>query len=96
VIAVHQAWKARAPSHVRVIQPLGALGGLRQEVPGLPSFQIGEDVIVFLVQLSPGQYEVVHGKQGKLTIMADPQGRGFMVQDVTGSLADLSEVLKLF
>lgn len=96
LIAVHQAWKATAPSQVRVILPIGTHEGLRQQVPGVPSFHIGEDVIVFLVQLSPGQYEVLHGKQGKLTIVADPRGQRLMVQDVTGSLADLSEVLKLF
>jgi hypothetical protein len=96
VIDVARSWKTLSPAKVRVIQPVGTVEGIRQQVPGLPSFEIGEDVIVFLVESSAGEYEVLHGKEGKLKVVADPQSHRLMVQDVTDTLADLSEVLRQF
>jgi len=49
-IAVASAWKGAPGAAVRVVVPGGAAAGLAAAVDGAPSFEEGEEVVVFLAR----------------------------------------------
>jgi hypothetical protein len=92
VISVQQSWKDKPASPIKLIQPEGTRGNLTAAVPGLPSFRLGEDVLVFLIRNSENEYEVLHGKQGKLRVRATRHGSS-VLEDSAGRQLDLTETL---
>ncbi len=94
VVSVQAQWKGTKRKTVRLILPRGSEGGITQEVPGLPTFRIGEEVILFLVRDSSGEYEILAGKQGKFSIQTDLQTGKQFVEDLTGSRSDLAQFRK--
>jgi hypothetical protein len=93
VISVREQWKGTRLSSLRLIQSQGTRGGITQAVPGLPTFLVGEEVILFVVQEGRGQYHVLGGKQGKFSIQTDPQSGKQVIEDLTGARADLTTFL---
>jgi len=93
-VSVQEQWKGRRRSRLRLLLPRGTEGGIAQEVPGAPTFQIGEEVILFVVREAPGQYRVVGGKQGKFSIKTDPRSGQRVVEDLTGTRFDLTPFLR--
>ena len=91
VVSVQDQWKGTKRKTVRLILPRGSEGGITQEVPGLPTFRVGEEVILFLVRESRGGYEILAGKQGKFSIQTDLQTGKQFVEDLTGSRSDLAQ-----
>lgn len=71
----------------------GDPGGNTHAVPGLPTFLVGEEVILFVVQDGRGQYHVLGGKQGKFLIQIDPQSGKRVIEDLTGARSDLTQFL---
>ncbi len=70
-IAVAAAWKGAPGERVRVTVPGGEAGGVGLRVDGAPSFERGEDVVVFLARKAGawrvngwalGKYRVVDGE----------------------------------
>ncbi len=94
VVSVQDQWKGTKRKTVRLILPRGSEGGITQEVPGLPTFRIGEAVILFLVRGSGRGYEILGGKQGKFSIKTDPQTGMQVVEDLAGSRSDLAQFRK--
>ena len=93
VLAVHEQWKGSRFSTLRLIQPGGSEGGITQAVPGLPTFRIAEEVILFLVQEGRKQYTVLGGKQGKFSIRTDVRSGKQEVEDLAGTRFDLTQFL---
>jgi hypothetical protein len=54
------AWRGAPPAHLEVDVPGGTVGDVAQVVSGAPSFQDGEEVVVFLRASTPGTWRV-HG-----------------------------------
>jgi len=77
-------------SYVTVRQLGGTYNGRTTVVPGSPTFQAGERVMVFLRQRQASKYyEVVGMAQGKFEIRTDPvSGRDIIVQDAQQQKAD--------
>jgi hypothetical protein len=92
VISVQQSWKGKPASPIKLIQPQGTQGNLTAAVPGLPTFRLGEDVLVFLIRNSENAYEVLHGKQGKLRVRA-ARHESPVLEDSAGKQLDLTETL---
>lgn len=88
-ITVKERWKGSSRKLLMLEQPQGSEDGVTQEVPGLPAFRAGEEVILFLVVDEENHYAVVGGKQGKLTVSTDPATGGKFIRDNNGALIDL-------
>jgi len=50
----------------------GEVGDIGLSVPGMPLFEEGEEVLLFLVDDGEGSYRVISGAMGKYTITEDP------------------------
>ncbi len=94
VVSVEDQWKGTRRKTVRLILPRGSEGGITQEVPGIPTFRVGEEVILFLVRDLRRGYEILRGKQGKFSIKTDPQTGMPVVEDLAGSRSDLAQFRK--
>jgi len=92
-VSVQQQWKGGQIATLRLVLPRGTERGITRDVPGLPTFRTGEDVILFVVRESRGQYQILGGKQGKFSIHTDQQSGREVIQDLTGTRSDLSEFL---
>jgi len=92
-ILVREQWKGQWRSTLSLLQPRGTEAGIAQEVPGLPTFHLGEDVVLFLIRGRGGYYEVLGGRQGKLSIKTGPDGKE-LVEDLTGSRLDLGQFVR--
>ncbi len=78
VLAAGEAYKGTPPPKVVVHVPGGSYGGYGQLVHGAPRFEVGEEVVVFLVkQAGSGDgtiYRVNGMAQGKLSVVKGPEG----------------------
>lgn len=85
-LAVEEVWKGTAPPQVTVTVRGGAAGGIAQAVSGEARFLPGEQIIVFL-KAKGSSYRVVGGRQGKLVIKIQTDGKDGkeVVQDITGA-----------
>lgn len=69
VLRVRSVLKGRETStEIRVVQPGGAVGGIVQQVSGAATFEISEDVVVFLSQRGADDYAVVGMALGKYRV----------------------------
>ena len=93
VIAVKEQWKGAKLSTFKMIQPQGTEGGIAQAVPGLPTFRVGEDVILFVAREGHGRYHVLGGKQGKFSVRSDVATGKQVVEDLTGARLDLDQFI---
>jgi hypothetical protein len=66
-IAVLSAWKGDAGATVRVVVPGGAAAGLAMSVDGAPTFEKGEEVVVFLSRSGPA-WQVMGLALGKFRV----------------------------
>ncbi|BDG01879.1 hypothetical protein [Anaeromyxobacter oryzae] len=66
-IAVTSTWKGAAGKTVTVTVPGGVVGDLGQYVDAAPTFEVGEDVVVFLAR-RPGAWGVNGLALGKWTV----------------------------
>ena len=90
-IDVHEQWKGTPLGLVIILQRRGVQAGIAHEIPSMPRFQIGEEVIVFLVRETPGQYRVLNGKPGKYMIRVHPATGARSVEDLAGGHVGLEE-----
>jgi hypothetical protein len=93
VLTVRERWKGSKLDTLTLLLPYGTTSGITQAAPGLPTFRVGEEVILFLVREEKDQYSVLGGKQGKFSIKSEPSGRS-VVENLAGTQVDLSQFLK--
>jgi hypothetical protein len=67
VLDVTEDWQGTGPARIELVQPGGSVGGFGTLVFGVPRFEEGEDVVVFLTE-----ERVLGLAQGKFTI--SPEG----------------------
>jgi hypothetical protein len=79
-----EAWKGTTPDEVHVQVPGGRVGGLGQAVDAAPTFDDGEEVVLFLARGTPGRW-TVHGLGlGKFRVVgghAEPSIQGISFTD---------------
>ena len=80
-IAVASAWKGAPGEVVRVVVPGGATPGLAMSVDGAPTFDVGEEVVVFLARIG-GAWRVMGHALGKYRVEAGEARPAFHAADV--------------
>lgn len=81
-ITVSERLKGGAEETVTVVQPGGVVGTVGQRVSGLPQFNKGDEVVLFLEQQSPRAFLVTGMAQGKFRVERSSDGRSvFAVPD---------------
>jgi len=79
---VEESWKGAADSRITVRLLGGRLGEITSHVSGVPRFQAGEDVVLFLQHAPRGTYSVVSWVQGTFRIHRDARtGADTVTQD---------------
>ena len=68
-----ETWKGKQRDEITVVVPGGSVGDLSQTVQGVAEFHSGEEVVVFLLERSPGIYSVERLALGKFAVGA-PSG----------------------
>jgi len=85
-VEVGQILKGDEVSNKLVVRYLGGtVGDVGMSVPGAPTFQAGEDVLLFLAPEEDGSYSVAGMSQGKYTIERDePSGITYAKPELRG------------
>ncbi len=85
-VAVGSTYKGEKAGVVRVVQAGGTVGHVRTTVAGALSWQVGEDVVLFLEPGMDNGYQVAGFSQGKFTIEHDPASKTSFVRapDLSG------------
>jgi hypothetical protein len=77
-----EVWKGSTQSRVSVRLLGGRIGNLTSNVSGVPRFRTGEDVVLFLVPTTRGDFSVVSWVQGTFRIHRDQRtGEDMVTQD---------------
>jgi hypothetical protein len=79
-------WRGAPPAEIAVDVPGGAVGDVAQVVSGAPSFQAGEEVVVFLRASGAGRWRVLGLALGKFRVEAGsavPQLAGLRLERAT-------------
>jgi hypothetical protein len=80
-VTVGSTHKGAAASSVRVMQPGGVVGNVRQTAHGALQWKRGEEVLLFLEPAQAGAYQVAGFSQGKYVIERDARtGRAYIEQ----------------
>lgn len=91
-IDVSEALKGSPARTVTVQQPGGVVGDVGQMVHGLASFEVGEEVVVFLERWGPQRFQVTGAAQGKFKVERSSDGtRALAVPDRAADLELLDE-----
>lgn len=80
-IGVHEYLKGQGPDEVVVRVAGGVLGDLEYRVLGAPSFEQGEEVVLFL-EARPEAAGVIGMAQGKLRVTTDARGETWVQRDI--------------
>lgn len=65
---IEETWKGASPALINVRLLGGRAGNLTSTVDGIPRFQAGEDVVLFLEPTGRGDFTIVSWKQGTFRI----------------------------
>ena len=81
-LEVEDSWKGTAPSRLSIRLLGGSVGNITSTVSGVPRFQVGEDVILFLEPTRLGDFSIEAWAQGTFRIRRDSRtGRQLVTQD---------------
>lgn len=81
-IEVRESFKGSPARTVTVQQPGGVVGDIGQRVDGLATFEVGEEVVVFLERWGSQRFQVTAAAQGKFRVERSSDGtRAFAVPD---------------
>ena len=93
---VEEVWRGAAPAQITVRLLGGRAGNLTSSVSGVPRFQVGEEVLLFLEPTPRGDFSVVSWEQGTFRVRRDSAtGRENATQD-TASFATFDPVTRRF
>ena len=76
-----EVWKGKAEERFTVRLLGGSVGNLTSRVAGVPRFQPGEDVVLFLETTKRGDYSIVSWVQGTFRIRPNRRGGKSVAQD---------------
>lgn len=94
--AVEQVWRGSAQAQITVRLLGGRMGNLTSSVSGVPRFEAGEEVLLFLEPTPRGDFSVVSWEQGTFRVRRDPAtGQESATQD-TASFATFDPVTRRF
>jgi len=85
-VQVSETWKGASVTTADVAIPGGALNGLRQSFPGMPTLQIGREYLLFLWTGSKGPTQLTGLTQGALAVQADNSGQLTVSRQATGEI----------
>lgn len=77
-LVVEDSLKGEVGQTVIITQPGGARGKVERVVADAATFEVGEEVVVFLCTRSKGEHTVLGLFQGKLSVASDTEGRKFL------------------
>lgn len=81
-VDAEETWRGSPPARFTVRLLGGRIGNLTSHVSGVPRFNPGEDVILFLEPTPRGDFSVVGWQQGTFRIRRDPRtGEDSVTQD---------------
>lgn len=93
---VQEAWRGSPPARIRVWLLGGSMGNISSHVSGVPRFQPGEDVVLFLEPTRRGDFSVVSWQQGTFRIRRDASGAHELVTQDTAAFATFDPVTQRF
>jgi hypothetical protein len=93
---IEDVWKGAAPPRIQVRLLGGRSGNLTSQVSGIPRFQAGEEVILFLEMTPRGDYSVVSWMQGTFRILRDRRAREERVTQDTAAFPTFDPVTHRF
>jgi hypothetical protein len=84
-LEVEEIWKGSAPDEITIRLLGGESGNLKSSVSGVPRFEPGEELVLFLEQTRAGDFSVVSWVQGTFRIRHDLGTESeFVTQDTAG------------
>jgi hypothetical protein len=85
--SIAEVLKGRIDSDAIEIHELGgAYGDKVTMIPGVPRFEDGERVLLFLIRSDAGRWQVLDFTLGKFSFAADTLGHDVVIRDVEGSM----------
>jgi hypothetical protein len=94
--AVADIWKGSVPREITVRLLGGTVGNLNSTVAGIPRFQPGETVILFLEPTSHGDLSVLSWQQGTFRLRTDARSLQEIVTQDTASFATFDAAARRF
>jgi len=94
--AVEQVWRGTASGQITVRLLGGRAGNLTSSVSGVPRFQAGEEVLLFLEPMSRGDFSVVSWEQGTFRLRRDPATGSESATQDTASFATFDAATRRF
>ena len=91
-----EIWKGSSQQRVRVRLLGGRVGNLTSNVSGIPRFQAGEKVVLFLASTARGDFSVVSWAQGTFRIHRDPRSGAETVTQDSASFDTFDPSTKTF
>ena len=90
-VSVAATHKGAGASSIRVVQPGGVVGNVRQTAHGALAWKKGEEVLLMLEPAVGGAYQVSGFSQGKFVIERDTRtGRAYVQQSLPADVAPTS------
>lgn len=84
-LRLDERWKGEEAREVEIAVPGGTVGELTQIVQGMPAFEEGEEVLVFLERpVRETAYRVVGLAQGKFSVAEVPEQGRFLIPNLEG------------
>lgn len=74
-VRVAERWKGGQATEVTLLQPGGVVDGIGQVISGMPRFEAGEEVVLFLESQGGGRFLVAGLAQGKYRVERSSDGR---------------------
>ena len=93
---VQETWRGSAPPSIAVRLLGGRFGNLTSTVSGVPRFQSGEEVVLFLEPTSREDFSVVSWAQGTLRIRRDFRTGAENVTQDSASIASFDPISRRF
>jgi hypothetical protein len=93
---VEEVWRGEAPAQISVRLLGGTAGNLTSSVAGIPRFQPGEEVVLFLERTQRGDFSIVSWEQGTFRIRRDIRAGEESVTQDTAALATFDPATRRF
>src|SRR5437016_690436 len=82
-VGVAEVAKGPTRSDITIVEPGGSVGGRQRWIHGVPTFFIGERVLLFLHRNAAGEFETTFLSMGKFRIVSSTSGTAFAVRDLS-------------